>query len=102
MWAFRMRRLRVRSRAGRVFILTTHLLVSTFMHERLRSLEADGDVLGIGATSKQVTGLDGKKVWKNPLVRIGGNLSHSKGRLGRAYEEKEWEALDELKNPKST
>ncbi|KAF3004963.1 hypothetical protein E8E13_007953 [Curvularia kusanoi] len=57
--------------------------------------------VGLGATSKQVTGPDGKKSWVNPLVKIGGNLSHSKGRLGRAYGENEWDALDSLKGNKS-
>ena len=56
---------------------------------------------GLGATSKEVTGPDGEKSWVNPLVKIGGNLAHSKGRMGRAYADNEMEALESLKTPKT-
>jgi hypothetical protein len=48
---------------------------------------------GLGATSKEVTGLDGRREWVNPLVKAKGKLVYSKGRMGRAYGEKEWEAF---------
>jgi hypothetical protein len=49
--------------------------------------------VGIGATTKEVTGADGRKEWVNPLVRAKGKLAYSKGRMGRAYGDKEWEAF---------
>jgi hypothetical protein len=48
--------------------------------------------IGLGSTSKEVVGVDGKKEWVNPLVRGKGKLAYSKGRMGRAYGDKEWEA----------
>ena len=53
--------------------------------------------IGLGATSKEVTGPDGKKSWVNPLVKLGGKLLYSKGRMGRDYGDDEWDALSSLK-----
>lgn len=50
---------------------------------------------GLGATSKEITGPDGKKSWVNPLVKLGGKLSYSKGRMGRAFGDDEWTASTE-------
>ncbi|KAJ8110024.1 hypothetical protein OPT61_g7023 [Boeremia exigua] len=49
--------------------------------------------VGLGATSKEVSGPDGKKSWVNPLVRAKGKLLHSKGRMGRISDDKEGEDL---------
>lgn len=46
--------------------------------------------IGIGATSKEVLGPDGKKSWVNPLVQLGGKMSYSKGRMGREFGDNEW------------
>ncbi|KAH6637450.1 hypothetical protein C7974DRAFT_374141 [Boeremia exigua] len=54
--------------------------------------------VGLGATSKEVTGSDGKKAWVNPLVRATGKLSHSKGRMGRTYDNNEEEKIATLKS----
>lgn len=51
---------------------------------------------GLGATTKEVTGPDGQKSWVNPLVKLGGKLMYSKGRMGRAYGDDEWNALAAL------
>ncbi|KAK4629526.1 Monooxygenase [Fulvia fulva] len=48
---------------------------------------------GLGATTKEVE-VGGKKVWMSPLVKGKGTLNYSKGRMGRAFGSKEWEALD--------
>ncbi|KAH8728468.1 hypothetical protein GQ44DRAFT_724463 [Phaeosphaeriaceae sp. PMI808] len=48
---------------------------------------------GLGATSMEVTGPEGEKEWVNPLVKAKGKLVYSKGRMGRAYNDKEWEAF---------
>ncbi|KAJ4309786.1 hypothetical protein N0V94_008764 [Neodidymelliopsis sp. IMI 364377] len=52
--------------------------------------------VGLGATSKEVTGPDGKKSWVNPLVKLGGKLLYSKGRMGRAYGNDEWSTMASL------
>lgn len=59
--------------------------------------EADSDA-GLGATSREVVGPDGKKSWVNPLVMAKGKLAHSKGRMGRAYSDNEEERLEQLKS----
>ncbi|KAJ4341635.1 hypothetical protein N0V87_001650 [Didymella glomerata] len=46
--------------------------------------------VGLGATTKEVTGPDGKKSWVNPLVKLGGKISYSKGRMGREFGDNEW------------
>jgi hypothetical protein len=48
---------------------------------------------GLGSTTQEVTNLDGKKEWVSPLVRANGKLAYSKGRMGRTYGDKEWEAF---------
>ena len=50
-------------------------------------------MVGLGATTKEVE-IDGKKVWVNPLVKGKGRLNYSKGRMGRPFGSKEWEAFD--------
>jgi hypothetical protein len=50
---------------------------------------------GLGATTKEVTGPDGKKSWVSPLVKLGGKLMYSKGRMGRAFGDDEWSASAE-------
>lgn len=55
-----------------------------------------GSIVGIGSTTKEVTRLDGKKVWMSPLVRGKGKLSYPKGRMGRAYGEDEWVAYEKM------
>jgi hypothetical protein len=57
----------------------------------LTSLES-----GLGTTTKEVTGPDGKIVWMSPLVKGKGKMTYSKGRMGRAYGDKEWEAYEAL------
>jgi len=52
--------------------------------------------VGLGSTTKEVTGPDGNKVWMSPLVKGRGKMAYSKGRMGRAYGEKEWEAYEEM------
>ncbi|OAK97757.1 hypothetical protein IQ06DRAFT_358038 [Phaeosphaeriaceae sp. SRC1lsM3a] len=47
---------------------------------------------GLGSASKEVTDVDGRKTWVNPLVKAKGKLAYSKGRMGRAFGDKEWEA----------
>jgi hypothetical protein len=51
------------------------------------------DITGLGQTTKAVVGSDGKKVWVSPLVRGKGKLAYSKGRMGRSFGDKEWEAF---------
>jgi hypothetical protein len=51
---------------------------------------------GLGTTTKEVTGPDGKKVWMSPLVRGKGKMSYSKGRMGRAYGDDEWVAYEKM------
>lgn len=52
---------------------------------------------GMGKTSKEVVGEDGRSVWMNPLVRIGGQMRYSKGRMGRKFDlKREWGAMEEL------
>ncbi|KAF1928982.1 uncharacterized protein M421DRAFT_100706 [Didymella exigua CBS 183.55] len=48
--------------------------------------------VGLGATTKEVIGPDGKKSWVTPLVKLGGKLMYSKERMGRAYCDDEWNA----------
>jgi hypothetical protein len=48
---------------------------------------------GLGSSTKEVVDKDGKKVWVNPLVKASGKLAYSKGRMGRTYGDKEWEAF---------
>jgi hypothetical protein len=49
--------------------------------------------VGMGTTTKEVVGAEGKKEWASPLVRAKGKLVYSKGRMGRAHGDKEWEAF---------
>lgn len=53
--------------------------------------------VGLGATTKEVTAVSGKKSWVNPLVKLEGKMLYSKGRMGRAYGDNEWDALTSLK-----
>ena len=46
--------------------------------------------VGLGSTTKEVTGADGQKTWVSPLVKAKGKLAFSKARMGRAFSEKEW------------
>jgi hypothetical protein len=41
----------------------------------------------------EAMGAEGRKPWVSPLVRARGKLAYSKLRMGRAFEDKEWEAL---------
>ncbi|KAH7079884.1 hypothetical protein BKA63DRAFT_229909 [Paraphoma chrysanthemicola] len=51
---------------------------------------------GLGATTKEVTRKDGRKEWVSPLVKAKGKLLYSKGRMGRDFGDKEWEAYGEM------
>ncbi|KAF2820609.1 hypothetical protein CC86DRAFT_374291 [Ophiobolus disseminans] len=51
---------------------------------------------GLGSTTKEVTGLDGKRAWMSPLVKGKGKMAYSKGRMGRTYGEKEWVAYEDV------
>jgi hypothetical protein len=48
---------------------------------------------GLASTTKEVV-QEGKSEWVSPLVRVKGKLNYSKGRMGREYGEKEWEASE--------
>jgi heme-degrading monooxygenase HmoA len=51
------------------------------------------ETIGLGSTTKEVVRADGKSEWVSPLVRAKGKLAYSKGRMGREFDEKEWEAF---------
>jgi hypothetical protein len=55
--------------------------------------------VGMGSTTKEFVGKDGgKNEWISPLVRANGKLAYSKGRMGRTYGDKEWEAFGKTLN----
>jgi hypothetical protein len=51
---------------------------------------------GLASTTKEVV-TEGKSEWASPLVRVKGKLNYSKGRMGKEYGEKEWEASEETR-----
>lgn len=56
--------------------------------------------VGLGSASKEVTDASGRKTWVNPLVKAKGKLLYSKGRMGRAFGDKEWEERAAIINAK--
>lgn len=79
---------------GRVFELSSDWQVkSALCYEKSQGAN---DGAGLGSTTKEVTGKDGRKEWVSPLVKAKGKLLYSKGRMGRAYGANEWEAYEEM------
>ena len=54
---------------------------------------------GLGAASKEVELEKGGKVWMNPLVQGRGQLNYSRGRMGLALKDNEWNAFEETLGP---
>jgi hypothetical protein len=65
------------------------------MQMRSNSLIADmyPVLLGLGYTTMEKMGAEEQKSWISPPVRARGKLAYSKGRMRRAFGDKEWEAF---------